>query len=290
MMEKTINALLLIKHSSYDAYKHHKLISSSTRNASMPRSEIKRFKQTHDIHYQSLGRVEALLKAMHINFHRYYRGSKIDYKKYNLIITLGGDGTFLEASHQVHRQEIIGVNSDPNWSVGRFCTATANNLQVYLEEYLSGKAHIQLLQRFELSLSTVKERYLVLNDVLVSHCNPAAMSRYYLSINDKKEEQRSSGVWFSTAAGSTGAIHSAGGVVLPAQSRQIQYKPRELYQGFGIKYHLNGGLLNADDRAQMVSLVREGVVFVDGAHVCLPFGLGERLNIKLSNYPLRMIH
>ena len=74
----------------------------------------------------------------------------------------------------------------------------------------------------------------VLNDILVCHHNPGAMSRYFLTVEGTREEQRSSGVWIATAAGSSGGLHSAGGKVLTQKSKEFQYRPRELYRGKNI--------------------------------------------------------
>lgn len=285
---KIKKALVLVKHSSYENY-FKRPDSSTTLKQSLTASEIKRYKKTHDIHYKSLDLIQSTLKKLRIDFQMYFRASKIDYNRFDFIITVGGDGTFLEASHQVTTQAILGINSDPSWSVGRFCAANAQNFERYVQDYLKGDAHIQLLQRFSLKLASDKRKFLVLNDILICHKNPAAMSRYVLKVKDKHEEQRSSGIWVSTAAGSTGAIQSAGGMVLPPQSRLIQYKPRELYQGFGVSYMLKGGLLDSGDTLSVASLIREGVVFIDGSHLCVPFGLGDTLSIAHSNNHLRRI-
>ena len=62
-----------------------------------------------------------------IRFTESYRGRGIDYLKYDLIITVGGDGTFLEAAKHAKHQIILGVNSAPDHSVGRFCIANKYN-------------------------------------------------------------------------------------------------------------------------------------------------------------------
>jgi hypothetical protein len=104
-----------------------------------------------------------------------------------------------------------------------------------------------------------------------------------------REEQRSSGVWIATAAGSSGGLHSAGGLVLPQESVEFQYKPRELYRGKNIRYHLKGGVLGPTKKITLTSLMREGVVFVDGSHVCLPFSFGARAFVNRSSNPLKII-
>jgi NAD+ kinase len=129
----------------------------------------------------------------------------------------------------------------------------------------------------------------VLNDILACHENPAAMSRYFLTVGRVKEEQRSSGIWISTAAGSSGGIHSAGGKILPQEAQTFQYQPRELYKGRHLRYTLKGALLKPAQKITLTSLMREGVVFVDGSHVCLPFSFAAEIQVTLSANPLNII-
>jgi len=50
------------------------------------------------------------------------------------------------------------------------------------------------------------------------------VSRYYLKIGNLREEQRDSGLWISTAAGSSGAIRSAGGKLFKNEEKKMQRK------------------------------------------------------------------
>jgi NAD kinase len=52
--------------------------------------------------------VEAVLKNRKLKFTKACRGSSLDYSRYDLIITVGGDGTFLEAARQV-KKGLFGV-------------------------------------------------------------------------------------------------------------------------------------------------------------------------------------
>ena len=115
------------------------------------------------------------------------------------------------------------------------------------------------------------------------------MSRYRLEIGGRQEEQRNSGLWISTALGSSGAIQSAGGKVINPGLKKMQYWPRELYVMLGRKYQLTGGLLSGNQKISVVSLMREGMLCVDGAHYHFPFPFGSKLKISLSPHPLRMI-
>lgn len=251
--------------------------------------EIDRFYRSHKRHYAALALIEKFFKQNHIPYHLARRGDQIRFSDYNLFITIGGDGTFLEAAHHAHEQIVLGINSDPQLSVGKFCSTTAENFPKLFGKLQAHKAKVVLLNRFLLNLDGKNLPLLALNDVLVCHQNPAAMSHYYLQINRRREEQRSSGIWLSSAAGSTGAIHSAGGRILPLTSSRIQYLPREIYHGWGKAYRLTGSILSADAMIEVTSLMREGVFFIDGAHQKFPFRFGQKLKITSADQRLRMV-
>lgn len=281
--------LLLYKNSTYAGY----FLSSQQRFSKLRglfnSEEIKRFKKTHESHFWALSYVEAVLKHKGLKYTKACRGSSLDYRKYDLIITFGGDGTFLEAARNVRSQMIWGVNSDPQWSVGRFCSGNPKNFEPMLDSILSGKAKTKTFHRLRLSFNTSEHSIEVLNDVLLCHQNPGALSRYNLKIGTKKEEQKSSGVWIATAAGSTGGIYSAGGKRMPDHLSGFQYRARELYIGSGKTYRMKGEILKASQQVMITSLMREGVAFVDGSHVCLPFSFGTTVKIIKSPHPLKVI-
>ncbi len=289
MINKYKNILLLYKNSTYASY----FLSDKRRMAQLEgmlnNQEIKRFKKTHENHFWTLAYVEAVLKHKKIKFTKICRGTSTNYSKYDLVITVGGDGTFLEAARYLKTQIIWGINSDPSWSVGRFCSGNPRNFEKMLDQVLAGRTKIRKFSRLSLSFDDGTQPMNVLNDVLICHQNPGALSRFNLTVGHQKEEQKSSGVWVSTAAGSTGGIHSAGGTVLPQESKNFQYFPRELYLGKGIKYKLTGKVLKSNQKITVFSLMREGVVFVDGSHVCLPFSFGTSIHIKRSPYPLKAV-
>lgn len=281
--------LLLYKNSTYASY----FLSDRKRLAKLQglfnSQELKRFRRTHENHFWTLSYVEAVLKQHKLNYTKICRGTAFNYGHYDLIITVGGDGTFLEAARHLTTQVVWGVNSDPAWSVGRFCSGHSRNFESMLEKVLQGKTKIKKLNRLSLFFSDGTQSMNALNDLLVCHQNPAALSRYYLTVGKTREEQRSSGVWVATAAGSSGGTHSAGGKVLPQESKSIVYKPRELYRAWGRKYRLTGSTLNSNQKLEITSLMREGVVFVDGSHVCLPFSFGATVSVRRCAYPLKVV-
>src|SRR3989338_6242290 len=121
--------LLLYKKSAYSIYsrKGH------------PRAEIDRYKKAHDEHLRTLTTVERVLHKYGINYSKYARGRKIPYERYGMVITVGGDGTCLEAARYTNAQVLLGVNSAPGTSVGKLCAAARKNFERIIRRIIAGK-------------------------------------------------------------------------------------------------------------------------------------------------------
>lgn len=286
---KPSKALVIYKKTAYEMY----VLTRDTalfRPGKGPhdRSYIKRFRRSHDVHAATLAAVKRVLSDREVPFRAVYRTKPVDASRYDLVICVGGDGTFLDAARRVKKQLMIGVNSDPRHSMGHFCSTDRKGFRRAFERLLAGRLPETRLNRLSLSLNGRTVPGAVLNEVLVCHANPAAMSRYWVQVGATREEQRSSGVWVSTAAGSSGAIRSAGGRRLDLCSAQRQYRPRELYFGRA-RYRLKGGVLRPGATLRIGSLMREGMIFIDGPHTKLPFRYGDVLTVSNSRDPLRVL-
>jgi NAD+ kinase len=283
------NILILYKRSAYKIYFLDNKRSLFPQDKSIGRHELSQFQDAHHQHYETLRSVTRILLTHGIRFTECYRGHDINFAPYDLIITVGGDGTFLEAARKVKKQVMLGVNSAPDHSVGRYCIATVKNFERILSSIITNRYKTADMQRLELTIDGMKKPALILNDVLACHSNPAALFRYYLNVRGKKEEQRSSGIWISTASGSSGAIHSAGGKLLKPFERKMQYIPRELYLGKNKSYHLKGNILSNKDEITITSLTRKAMIYFDGAHHRFPFDYGSVAKVRLSSSPIRTI-
>ena len=257
--------------------------------AAFVRRDRKRLRMAQESHRRTLQTVLRLLRQRNLKIRLSARSRRWGRFPADLVISVGGDGTFLEAARGVRHELILGVNSDPQRSAGKFCAARAENFGRILERILRGKPRVRQLHRLQLLLNGSRLPMEVLNDLLITHRRPAAMSRYWIRIGNRREEQRSSGLWAATAVGSTGAIRSAGGRKLPIESRQIQYMPRELYESAGIRHRLRGGVIPAGAVLRVGSLMAQGMICADGEHQTFPFRYGDRLEIRRSGRPLRWV-
>ncbi len=246
--------------------------------------------RAHTIHEEALETITHALRQLEVEFELAYRADLKVIKRYQLVVSVGGDGTFLQASRSVQQTPILGVNSDPSRSEAVFCAATQHSFARLCRLALAGRLPELHLYRLQLSLNGRRLAYRAINDVLVVHDDPATMSRYRLHIGARGEAQKSSGLWVSTAAGSSSAVLAAGGVRLPWSAKRFQYRPRELYRGRLSRGTLKGGVLVPPSRVRVTWLMRRGSACIDGPHVKIPLRFADQLDITLSmNDPLRVL-
>jgi NAD+ kinase len=201
------------------------------------------------------------------------------------VVTVGGDGTLLTASHHVAGAAVLAVNSAPADSVGHFCLTDRRDFAATLDAIEGGRLRPTPVRRLGAALDGRPLAEPVLNDLLVTHQNPAATSRYRLAARGRAEEHRSSGLWIATAAGSTAGIRSAGGRVLPLRSRRLQFRARELYRERRRAYRLHHGFLGPGEALVVDSKMEAGFVYLDGARTAYPFPFGARLRVSVAPEP-----
>ncbi|HOI11561.1 MAG TPA: NAD(+)/NADH kinase [Myxococcota bacterium] len=232
--------------------------------------------------------VRNVLGGEGIRVHEARRMGRIPNGRYDLVVAVGGDGTVLDIARYVDATPILAVNSSPSSSYGYFSCATADTLEPLLDRILSGDLAPVELTRISLEVDGRRHPHAALNDVLFCNAAPAATSRYVLAIGDDEEIQKSSGVWVATAAGSTGAIRSAGGVVVDMREHWLQYWVREPFMGASAhRYRLLTGHLGPDGirfRSQMI----QGMVFLDGRRNGIPVGYGCDVALRPDAPPLRL--
>jgi NAD+ kinase len=207
----------------------------------------------------------------------------------DFVISIGGDGTTLYASHYVRDGLMVGVNSAPGDSVGHFCALTRSSFADRFDSILEENWHPTPLARLQIKLENTILPELALNDVLIAHDCPASTTRYLIAMGDREEEQRSSGIWISTAAGSTAGIRSAGGRKSPLRSRRIQYLIRELYREPNRDYQLIHGFIDPKHSITIASKMPDGDLYIDGARTIYPFHFGARATIEIGTHPLKML-
>lgn len=244
--------------------------------------------KAHVEHRETVERVGTALEELKLA-HRFVRRTDLrDTLQHDLVVTVGGDGTFLDASHHVRDKPMLGVNSAPSQSVGVFCGAHARNVKAVLAQVVSGKLQPVALNRCALLLNGNAIVEPVLNEVLVCAQNPAMTARYVIESGKRREHHKSSGVYIGPAAGSSASMRAAGAELLPLTSKKVQWVVREPYRDGGPRLGLVRGVVPKTGFA-VWSKMRTGMIYVDGAHVRYRFDFGDRIELLTEFLPLPVL-
>ena len=203
----------------------------------------------------------------------------------DVVIVVGGDGTFLAASHSVDSGlPMLGINSDPSSSRGFFCGADAESFQREMAAIVEGRGLQSVLRRMMVVVNDEVRSMRVLNEALVCHPHPAATSRLSFEFDHARswDKHVSSGAWIGPPAGTTGAIRSAGGDVLPLEASLLEFVAREAIQGENRKVVTAGPI-----RAVVKNDVAH--VYMDGPYKYAVLALGDRVEFRVSEQSLTVL-
>jgi len=209
-------------------------------------------------------------------------------KNADLVITIGGDGTFLKTAHHVYDIPILGINAEPGMKEGFFTCCHKYNYKKKLKAVLEGKYKILDLLRLEGRLNN-KKLPIALNEYFIGCKKPYHMSEYYLKIRNKRELQRTSGLLIGTPAGSYAWIKSAHGKNMSLASRNYQFVAREPYHGNLVKQRILKGILRHNEKVQVVSKMPRGMVVVDSLPKEYKFSYGDKLIVGASKHMLKLV-
>lgn len=270
--------ILVKKRSSWEQYHLHREDFGDIE----PKS-LERMKLSHNRHSKTVETVLKALKSLSVT-PWVVEGAETLFRAMpgDVVLTVGGDGTFLSASHNVGSGVgIMGINSDPELSRGRFCTKVyEGNCGAVIKGALRKVSKKTMVPRMTVTVNGVEVSRRVLNEALYSHTCPAAMTR----VVHEGTRYACSGLWIGTGAGSTGAIKSAGGKVLPLRSPLLQTIVREPCQS-----DITGFISICKKKFSFVSKTTDATLYIDGPFLRVPVGFDQVMDFEVSREPLMML-
>lgn len=278
------NVLVVYKKSTYELYRHSP--DKKTKTYALTNPEVLR---SHQMQQQTLDAVLGELNragyAVTTRYRAHLCNEDFRDKEYGFVV--GGDGTVLDVAHYVDDAAVplMGINSDPhpNGSIGFYSYCSAKDFAKVLADIKT--APQTSFNRLKVLLNGKRLPELVLNDLHITHRNSSAMVRYTLVADGQQVlnnadslRLRSNGLLICAAGGSTAWMYQEGGVVMPLDSKQMQYHER--------------GIRNTPfwfaEKIEVESLTREGSIDMDGEHIRYQFTLGDKIVVRSGN-PLTII-
>jgi len=218
----------------------------------------------------------------------------------------------------------VKKKTDERRSHGALCMCTSLDMSHELEKVLHGGGRLQYRTRIRCKVkSTFSETRLVpaLNDMLVANPSPAAVSRFRMGwlrlvpegapsetygtvtrFGGKAYDVEnplsvwSSGMWVSTATGSTAAMAAAGGKAMKPDSEDLQYFIREHMierQAEDLNVTTNrkdlfNDMIEPGEKLHIRWNSQKGRIFIDGSHMTHNLELGDEIQIDNRAPPLKL--
>lgn len=244
-------------------------------------------------HNLTLNTVKDVLENQRINFKVIRRKNlkQSDFKNKDLVIAVGGDGTFLRAAQFIEdKTPILGVNSDIKEKEGFFLSANKFNFEGRLKKIIKNKFKIKKLARLEAKIGNKRIKEASLNEFYVGTAKAYDTFRCILKVRGKKERQKNSGVLVGAASGSYAWLKSCKGKILPLESEKFQYVVREPYYGkLTRKCKLVKGLLNKNQIIEIKSQSDRGILVADSLGREHKLSKGSVIRIGVSKNKLRVV-
>jgi NAD+ kinase len=207
----------------------------------------------------------------------------------DVLIVLGGDGTFLRAARAVVDDDVplLGINVG---KVGFLSKVEASELERVLAQLVAGSYAIENRMALEGRIQRAGEsgagqRLLALNDVVVARGSLARVCRLETSIDSSHLATFvADGLIVASPTGSTGYSFSAGGPILDPTARNLVVTPIAGYLST-IRSVVVGPA--AVVRCRVVDAY-EALVSVDGRED-IPISVGDVVEVRAIDRPIRLV-
>ena len=215
--------------------------------------------------------------------------TKPNNKKYDLILSIGGDGIFLSASKYAYSNStpIVGLNYG---RIGFLADLDKKNLQLKIRDVLEGNYIIDKRTLLSGSVISNDKKYnsISLNDIVINNRGTLKMIEMNIYVNENLiTKQRSDGVIISTPTGSTAYAMSNGCPIVSPNSNVtciVPIAPHSYGQRSVIINNTDDILIEINKRSKQNSQVT-----FDGANN-LTIESPDKIVIKKAKRQLMIVH
>lgn len=292
---------------------------------------IESLEENHDYHYQSLDRIVECFEQHGIKpgmIQKQSMGRRDFKERWDLIIPVGGDGTFMDVARYVLDSTLIlGIKSSPN-SIGGHYHTNFSNAEEHIKRLLAGEFSVENRARVEGVIetgSTITD--LALNEIFVGDKYSTGYANLEVYYNGQIYKTGSSGILIASYMGRTGwydqvniiernpekteavrkAVRDAGldddiriicsdADFKEGEENVIRYKIRESKDA-GKSYGYEYGILKPGDNLKIVSrILVDGCVAFDGnkpnkpRHRVYDTYFGSVIHARISDKPLHVVN
>jgi NAD kinase len=235
-----------------------------------------------------LSEIRSLAKGSKVKIIAFNDLKKEDLSDADLIITFGGDGTFVKAANLIEDSFILGVNANPDSSEGWLIDLDISEVNK-LKDLFAGQHKTLVRQRASVRLNGKLLPEQATNEVYIGAASQFHSSRYKITYKSKEEEHRSSGVLVTTGTGSTAWFAAAGGKPFACHEEKLAFLVREPYVG---KRIFLPKIMKGELKKGEVLTIRStrdfgGILAINDS--TYDFNTGDVVEIELSDKPLKVL-
>jgi len=282
--------LVVTKHTNLDL--HGENLAAAVKRGIVDRRRLEQLEFEHSQHRDRIAEVLSLLESEGLPYMQIHRRDAWPTWPVELVITVGGDGTFLTACHaKLLGGPVYAGICSTDASVGYLCGYTKSTFKQITEDYR--KKSFKLLPRMRAVVSGLdarrKESAGVVNDILYSSPHPSSTLRYRIEVglgdkeSNDEEFHKSSGIWISTSAGSTAAISASGGRKQLFCEPTLQYAVRERYMRPGEILGIPNTNLFRPGELKFVNLTQGAILSLDGRRGELELNYGDEVEFSWAD-------
>ncbi|MGL5328137.1 MAG: NAD(+)/NADH kinase [Peptostreptococcaceae bacterium] len=143
-----------------------------------------------------------------------------------LLISIGGDGSFLQTIHKFNFPQVpvMAINTG---HLGFFAELSPNEIDLFIDTYTKGEFFIQQVAPLEASICTKNKKIDItaINEIVIKNIKSRTVHLYLQVDGIKIESFSGDGMLISTPIGSTAYNYSAGGSIVDPKLNLLQLTP-----------------------------------------------------------------
>ena len=216
-----------------------------------------------------------------------HRDTPADLKGADLLLTLGGDGTFLAGARLAAPQgiPILGVNLG---RLGFLTELEADDIEDGLRRFIDGAYRIEERTMLQVTLSTgekARAKEIGLNEVVVDHSGEARLLRLEIDVGGQAVGViDADGAIIATATGSTAYALASGGPILEPTLRDLVLVPMN---PFALTVR---PIVFAPGQDVTLRVVRgPAAMYVDGGHDSTSVATGDVIRCGAHDHHLKVV-
>ncbi len=246
-----------------------------------------KLKYSHDNQSQFISRLKTLSHELDLKI-RYVHENEMDGISpgvNDLIISCGGDGTFLSCAQKYLDSTLLGMNSDYSpkagfGSFGALTTTNSTNLDVHLKKLLSGNYSIDHWNRLQVKVNgELIDRYAV-NDIYYGHNIAYQTCDITVVQSGMEQDFNCSGILCCTGMGSHAWHYNAGGSSFSNDLEAFGF--RVLFPNLKIPMKFSSGIISRRYELIMVPQRDNYIISFDSKSDVIETQLGDEVRVFLA--------